>query len=96
MGGFDHYSMFAFLLAAIVNLSGLPPSNRHRSGVELWSVPSLLFFPGPTKISQLSYQEHCWDSWSSVNLQEDLWHVAMSAHSLGAFLDAMCKLRFRG
>lgn len=71
-GGFDHYNAFAFLLAVVAHLSDLPPSNRDRSGIELWSVPYLLVCPGPTKVSRLTYQADCWDSWSFINLQEDV------------------------
>lgn len=91
MEEFDHCSTFAFLLAAVVHLSDLPPSSRDRSGIELWSVPYLLLCPGPTKFSWPTCQEGFWVSWYFINLQEDLWHVGMPAHSLGAFLEGICK-----
>ena len=91
MGGFAHYSAFAFLLGAAVPLSDLPPSNRDRSSIELWSVPYRLVCPGPTKVSRLTCQADCWDSWSFINLQEDSWHVGMPACSLGAFLEGILR-----
>lgn len=72
MGGFDHYTVLAFLFAAVVHLSDILPSNR-----DWYQAPYVLVSPESTNVSWLKCQAECWDSWSFINLQEDLWHVGM-------------------